>query len=147
MQQKVVDKYFDFHKGSWSSDDKALNKTRFSFKGHLGINSTDLVGKHEAKLIAGFIYGDLGFRLPSYEQSLTYANGKGIYLIHILTIALRVLRTLYTIPYLAGIEIFNYYFNTEFPIDMILRADNPYGTGHGADVPFTMGWYNNPGKF
>ena len=29
MQQKVVDKYFDFHKGSWSSDDKALNKTRF----------------------------------------------------------------------------------------------------------------------
>ena len=48
--------------------------------------------------------------------------------------------------YIAGIEIFNYYFNTEFPIDMILRADNPYGTGHGADVPFTMGWYNNPGK-
>ena len=30
---------------------------------------------------------------------------------------------------------------------MILRANNPYGTGHGADVPFTMGWYNNPGKF
>ena len=30
---------------------------------------------------------------------------------------------------------------------MILRAENPYGTGHGADVPFTMGWYNNPGKF
>ena len=29
---------------------------------------------------------------------------------------------------------------------MILRADNPYGTGHGADVPFTMGWYNNPGN-
>ena len=48
------------------------------FKGHLGINSTDQVGKREAKLIAGFIYGDLGFRLPSYEQSLTYANGKGI---------------------------------------------------------------------
>ena len=46
-----------------------------------------------------------------------------------------------------GIDVFNYYFNTEFPIDMILRADNPYGTGHGADVPFTMGWYNNPGKF
>ena len=45
-----------------------------------------------------------------------------------------------------GIDVFNYYFNTEFPIDMILRADNPYGTGHGADVPFTMGWYNNPGK-
>ena len=88
MQQKVVDKYFDFHKGSWSSDDKALNKTRFPFKGHLGINSTDQVGKHEAKLIAGFIYGDLGFRLPSYEQSLTYANGKGIYLIFILMIAL-----------------------------------------------------------
>ena len=87
MQQKVVDKYFDFHKGSWSSDDKALNKTRFSFKGHLGINSTDQVGKREAKLIAGFIYGDLGFRLPSYEQSLTYANGKGIYLTFILTVA------------------------------------------------------------
>ena len=30
---------------------------------------------------------------------------------------------------------------------MILRANNPYGTGHGADVPFTMGWYNNPAIF
>ena len=59
FQQKVVDKYFDFHKG------------------HLGVASPNEVGKHEAKLIAGFIYGDLGFRLPSYEQSLIYAEGQG----------------------------------------------------------------------
>ena len=61
MQQKVVDKYFDFHKGSprhqHPSPIHVTNIQWIWILDHLGVESPEQVGKHEAKLIAGFIYG------------------------------------------------------------------------------------------
>ena len=53
-QQRVLDKYFEVHQEL------------------LGVDKLEDIDEEGAKLIAGFIYGDLGYRLPAYEQSLIY---------------------------------------------------------------------------
>ena len=87
-QDQVVDKYYD------------------TWKNILNFPTKELMTSYQSKLIAGFIYGDLGFRLPAYEQAKVYAQ--------------------------ANANVYAYYINTDFPMDMILRRPSPYGTGHGA---------------
>ena len=55
-QQMVVNKYFEYYRE----------------KGLLKGNTLEDLTEHELKLICGFIYGDLGFRIPSAEQALIY---------------------------------------------------------------------------
>ena len=56
--------------------------------------------------IAGYIYGDVGFRKPSMEQARIYKE--------------------------AGANVYMYLLDIDFPIDMLLQRKCPYGVGHDA---------------
>ena len=97
-QQMVLEKYFQVYKDL------------------LGVDNFEDIDEHGAKLLAGFIYGDLGFRLPAYEQTLHYSK--------------------------MGHNLFSYYLDVSFSYDMLLQAPPPYGFGYSNDVPITFGWVN-----
>ena len=97
-QQMVLEKYFEVHQEL------------------LGVDKFEDIDEEGAKLIAGFIYGDLGYRLPAYEQSLLYSE--------------------------MGLNLFSYYLDVSFPYDMLLQSAPKYGFGHSNDVPVTFGWAN-----